>query len=106
PAPSSTFVFVRNSYDSKILHVLRLNENGSIDAVTGSPFPYSAASLGVAGNHLIAGDYKTIAAYAVDPKTGMVTQTSAAVFGAGSIAGDDRFVYAGSNAIYGYAFLN
>ena len=104
--PTSTFIFVRNGLDGKGLPVLRLNENGSIEAVAGSPFPFNAQSLGVAGHHLVAGDRKTITAYAVDPKTGMVTPTSTAVAGSGSIAGDDKFVYAGRDAIYGYAFRN
>jgi len=103
---SSTFVFVENAGTAKQMAVLRLNADGSLKSVNGSPFPYDSASIAIAGNYVIAGNYYDIAAYSVDPTTGTLTKTSSDVQG-GQLAATNEFVYAGNdNAIYEYQLVN
>jgi len=86
--------------------VLRLNAGGSIQQVNGSPFPYESESIAIAGKYVIAGNYYSIAGYAVDPATGALTKTSSDVQG-GQVAANNEFVYAGNdNAIYAYQLVN
>ena len=88
------------------MQVLRLNSDGTITAVSGSPFAIAANPEAVAGEYLIASTGSGIAAYKIDPGTGTPTKTSSDVNG-GNVAGNSQFVYAGTtNAIYAYALAN
>lgn len=100
-------MFVRNSANGSGLQELRLNADGSIQPVAGSPFAINAQPVGIAGNYLLAESGTTMAAYSVDPSTGVPAKTSSDVPAGQSVAGNSNFVYAGTtNAIYGYAFSN
>ena len=104
---SSTFVFVNNAGTGSDLQAFRLNNDGSLVAVSESPYAHGSQMLGVGGGYLIAGSAGEMATYHIDAKSGTVSQVSSLVNGEPSIAGNDNFVYAGgSNAIYGYALTN
>lgn len=103
---SSTFIFVENSAAAKQMPVLRLNADGSLQRVNGSPFPNDSQSVAIAGKYVIAGNYYNIAAYSIDSTTGMLTKTSSDVQG-GQLAATNEFVYAGNdNAIYAYQLVS
>jgi hypothetical protein len=88
----------------------RLNPDGTLAPLAGSPFAVSG-NLAAAGGFLAASTPTTIFTYQVDPASGALTQAgSGSVTGGGAIAADAKDVYVTGNipantstGIYGFA---
>ena len=108
PAAHGTFVYFNTSASNTIGY--RLNPDGTLTPLAGSPFAVSGG-LAAAGNFLAVASGSTVSAYAVDPASGGLTQTgTATVNGGGAIAADAKNVYVAGNipannstGIYGFA---
>lgn len=111
PTPTAahgTFVYFSTSASNTVGY--RLNQDGTLVPLAGSPFAVSG-NLAAAGGFLAASTLNTVFAYQVDPASGALTQTgSGSVNGGGPIAADARDVYVAGNipantstGIYGFA---
>lgn len=88
----------------------RLNSDGSLTGVSGSPFSIPGNMIAAGGAHLFSAAQAQVLVYGIDPATGALTsQSQAAVPGAGLIAAVNGFVYvtgtnsAGDYAVYGFS---
>ena len=108
PAAHGTFVYFSTSASNTVGY--RLNPDGTLTQLAGSPFPVSG-NLAAAGAFLGASTPNTVFSYQVDPASGALTQAgSGSVSGGGAIAADARNVYVTGNipantstGIYGFA---
>jgi 6-phosphogluconolactonase (cycloisomerase 2 family) len=111
PTPTAahgTFVYFSTSASNTVGY--RLNPDGTLVSLAGSPFAVSG-NLAAAGNFLAASTPNTVFAYEVDPASGALTQTgSGSVNGGGPIAADARDIYVAGNipantstGIYGFS---
>jgi 6-phosphogluconolactonase (cycloisomerase 2 family) len=108
-----TFVYVRNDNSltgtDGTISGFRMNADGTLTALQGSPFPING-NLAVSGNFLLVADRGGMTSYRIDPMSGSLTPAAHTAEGAnsrnglevGPIAVDSRNVYRGSDAsIYG-----
>jgi len=108
PAAHSTFVYGSTSGSNTVGY--RLNPDGTLVALAGSPFPVGGA-LAAAGSFLAASSTNAVATFQVDPATGALSPAgSGAVNSGGPIAADAHSVYVAGNipannstGIYGFA---
>src|SRR5947209_3161050 len=108
PAAHGTFVYFSTSASNTVGY--RLNPDGTLVPLAGSPFPVSGG-LAAAGNFLAASSGSTVSTFQVDPATGALSPAgSGSANGAGSIVADARNVYVTGNipannstGIYGFA---
>jgi DNA-binding beta-propeller fold protein YncE len=108
PAAHGTFVYFNTSASNTVGY--RLNPDGTLVALAGSPFPVSGA-LAAAGNFLAASSANAVTTFQVDPATGALSPAgSGAVTSGGPIAADANNVYVAGNipantstGIYGFA---
>ncbi|HEX4603180.1 MAG TPA: hypothetical protein VH724_04250 [Candidatus Angelobacter sp.] len=99
PAPSlaahGTFVFVTgNESGNEPTDGYRLNPDGTLTAVPGSPFPI-AGTLAASGRFLLSASQNSLTSYRVDPATGVPRQAAsvAALSFPDAIGADARAVY-------------
>jgi hypothetical protein len=110
PTPAAHGTFVYFSTDASNTVGYRLNPDGTLVALAGSPFAVSG-NLVAAGNFLAASSSNTVSTFQVDPASGALSPAgSGSASGAGSIAADTRNVYVTGNnpannttGIYGFA---
>jgi hypothetical protein len=111
PTPAAahgTFVYFSTSASNTVGY--RLNPDGTLTALAGSPFAISGG-LAAAGNFLAASSGSTVSTFQVDPATGALAPAgSGSANGAGAITADSRNVYVSGNipannstGIYGFA---
>jgi hypothetical protein len=76
--PAPQFLFIA-SISSRLISGFRINNDGSLAPVSGSPFVTGAPARAIAGlqNALIVGDETGIKAFSVDKATGTIQQTDA-----------------------------
>ena len=108
PAAHGTFVY----FDGGLSQVTgyRLNSDGTLTPLAGSPFGINGG-LAAAGNFLAVASGSTVSTYLVDASTGALTLSgTGAVNGASAIAADSKNVYVAGNipantstGIYGFA---
>ncbi|HWC20357.1 MAG TPA: hypothetical protein VG498_25300 [Terriglobales bacterium] len=73
----------------------RLNSDGSLTALSGSPFSVAGSNIAASGTHLFAAGQNQLVVYGIDPQTGSLTaQSQAAVAGIRQVAAAGGFVYA------------
>src|SRR5437763_202442 len=92
-SPHGTFVYVNSSANgiSKTTGY-RLNPDGTLTALAGSPFPISV--MAVAGSFLAVTDSNGLSTYLIDAATGALTKAgSATVLRPGAVAADANNVY-------------
>ncbi len=107
PVAHGTFVFVGGTAGTD---GFRLNPDGSMTAITGSPFPITGP-IASGGAFLFAANGTTVTSFKVDPATGVPAAAgSAAVLTAKAITADARNVYVAgvssdgaNNVIYGFS---
>jgi len=113
-----TFVYVRNdnngSNSGRSISGFRMNPDGTLSALQGSPFAISG-NLAVSGNFLLVSTDESVTSYRIDPSSGALTraQTAAAAgssaLTADAIAADSKNVYvggqlaSGTNVIYAFS---
>jgi hypothetical protein len=104
PAPTSaahgTFVFV-NGFESSLSPTdgFRLNPDGTLTSLPGSPFPITGF-LAVSNGFLVVASPNVIDTYKVDPATGVPSRVGSAAIGSpGAMAADAKGVY-----VVGFAF--
>lgn len=110
PTPVAHGIFVYFSTSASNTVGYKLNPDGTLVALAGSPFAVSG-NLAAAGGFLAASTPNTVFAYQVDPASGALTQAgSGPVIGGGPIAADARDVYVAGNipantstGIYGFS---
>ncbi|HSK44499.1 MAG TPA: hypothetical protein VLA83_11495, partial [Candidatus Binatia bacterium] len=111
PTPAAahgTFVFFNNSNTQTAGY--KLNDDGTLTLLSGSPFAVSGG-LAAAGGFLAVSSGNTVSSYLVDPSSGALTKAgSGAVVQGGSIAADTNNIYVAGNitastatGIYGFA---
>lgn len=110
--PHGTFVFVSGftSGPTTLTDGYRLNPDGSLTAIPGSPFPISG-QLAASGSFLMSVNEASLTSYRVDPATGVPTSAASAAVPqfVDTVGGDPRNVYvAGASAdigdfIYGFS---
>ncbi|HEV7551645.1 MAG TPA: beta-propeller fold lactonase family protein [Candidatus Angelobacter sp.] len=111
PTPAAahgTFVYFNNSASQVTGY--RLNPDGTLSPLAGSPFTINGA-LAAAGSFLAVSSGSTVSTYMVDSSSGALTNTgSAAVVQASGITADARNVYVSgsipastSTGVYGFA---
>ncbi len=107
PAAHGTFVYFSTSASNTVGY--RLNPDGTLVALAGSPFAVSG-TLAAAGNFLAASSTNAVSTFQVDPATGALTPAgSGTVNSGGAIVADARNVYVtgsipanSSTGIYGF----
>lgn len=108
PAAHGTFVYVSNFRAPTAGY--RLNPDGTLVPLVGSPFAVQG-NLAAAGSFLAASSGSTVSAFQIDPASGALTQSgTGSVTGGGPIAADATNVYVAgsipannSTGIYGFA---
>jgi 6-phosphogluconolactonase (cycloisomerase 2 family) len=108
PVAHGTFVYFSTSASNTVGY--RLNPDGTLVPLAGSPFAVSG-NLAAAGGFLAASSGNTVSTFQVDPASGALSPAgSGAANGAGSIVADTRNVYVTGNnptnnttGIYGFA---
>ena len=91
-APHGTFVY-SNSLDSGSLTGYRLNGDGTLTAIPGSPFPANG-SLAVSGGFLVSAKGNNVTTFRIDPSSGSLTAAgSATVPGVITVAADAANAY-------------
>lgn len=108
PAAHGTFVYFSTSASDTVGY--KLNPDGTLVPLAGSPFAVSG-SLAAAGNFLAASSNNIVSTFNVDPATGTLSAAgSGSANGAGAITADSRNVYVtgsipanNSTGIYGFA---
>jgi hypothetical protein len=108
PAAHGTFVYFNNSNSQTAGY--RLNDDGSLTLLSGSPFAVNGG-LSAAGNFLAVLSGSTVSTYLVDPASGALTKAgTGAVVQGNAIAADANNVYVAGNipastatGIYGFA---
>jgi 6-phosphogluconolactonase (cycloisomerase 2 family) len=115
PTPAAahgTFVYVSNSSSSAQLTGYRMNADGTLTLLPGSPFTVNGFPAATpAGNFLVTASGNMISTYAVDSTSGALTPAgSAAVVGPGGVVADSKNIYMSGNipasnstGIYGFA---
>ncbi|HLK52584.1 MAG TPA: beta-propeller fold lactonase family protein [Candidatus Angelobacter sp.] len=94
PAAHGTFVFSNSQDHDTPVTGYRLNGDGTLSAIPGSPFPANGF-LTVSGSFLISAQDDTVVAFRIDPATGALTLAgSGNVPGAIAVAADGANVYA------------
>jgi 6-phosphogluconolactonase (cycloisomerase 2 family) len=112
PAAHGTFVFSSSRIvDTTGTAAYRLNDDGTLAVVPGSPFPVNGV-LAVSGNFLISAENNQVVVFRIDPATGALTTAgSGDVPGVVAVAADGTNVYAAGNlspagtgtGIYGFS---
>jgi lactonase family protein with 7-bladed beta-propeller len=108
PAAHGTFVYFSTSASNTVGY--RLNSDGTLVALSGSPFAVSGG-LAAAGSFLAASSLNAVSTFQVDPATGALSPAgSGSVNTGGAIAADAHNVYVTGNipantstGIYGFA---
>lgn len=111
PVAAGTFVFSGSPLENRAVTGYRLNDDGTLTPIPGSPFPVNGA-LAVSGNFLVSAQDGVVVTFKIDPGTGSLTTAgSGDVPGPISVAADTANVYvagqlspAGSGTgIYGFS---
>jgi hypothetical protein len=110
PAAHGTFVYFSTSASTSNTLGYRLNPDGTLVPLAGSPFAVNGA-LAAAGNFLAVSSTSAVSTFLVDPASGALSLSGTAnVIQAGAIAADARNVYVAgsipannSTGIYGFA---
>lgn len=110
PTPAAHGAFVYFSTSASNTTGYKLNPDGTLVPLAGSPFAVSG-NLAAAGNFLAASSGSTVSTFNVDPATGALSPAgSGSANGADAIAADARDVYVSGNipantstGIYGFA---
>lgn len=110
-AAHGTFIFVNGNFSSTSpTDGYRLNPDGTLTLISGSPFPITG-NLAASSGLLMVANGSTLSSYKVDPVTGVPTKAdSGAVASATAIAADAKDVYVSgptadntNNVIYGFS---
>lgn len=90
PTPSASATFVYARMNTSQVSGFRLNADGTLTALAGSPFAVPGDGLAASSGHLFAPTNSQLLSYGIDPQTGALTaQGQAPVAGADSMAGMD-----------------
>src|SRR5215471_14595723 len=101
-SPHGTFVYVRNNpFPTGSTSGFRMNSDGTLTALQGSPFSISGP-LAVGGSFLLASNKGTITSFRIDAGSGALTQAGTAMASnSGPIAADAANTYVSGTAADG-----
>lgn len=105
-SPHGTFVYVRNNpFPTGSTSGFRLNSDGALTALQGSPFSISGP-LAIGGSFLLVSNKGTISSFQIDASSGALMQAGTAMAtNSGAIAADATNVYVAGNATDGSATI-